>query len=87
MNLTIQLEPNTAAVQAAVTAEVDDLFERKARPGSAAGDGKIPHSQIDEAVSLAEGEQDHAVTVPAGDIEPTHGQFPVRGTITFQALP
>ena len=86
-NFTIQLSPNTAAVQTAVQAELDDLFERVARPGAAGGVGTIPHSQLDEAVSLAAGEIDHAVTVPSGAIAPAPGQFPVRGTITWQALP
>jgi len=59
---TIQLTPDTAEVRAAVSAELTDLLDREAEPG-----GIILLSHIREAVSIAAGETDNDVIVPAGD--------------------
>ena len=78
LNLTIQLTPNTAAVQAAVQAEIADLLRREAEPG-----GTILVSHIREAISLAAGETDHVLTSPAADVTHTTGQIAVMGVITW----
>lgn len=78
LNLTIQLTPNTAAVQAAVQAEIKDLLRREAEPG-----GTILISHIREAISLAAGETNHVLTVPAADVTHTVGQIATMGTITW----
>lgn len=70
--------PNTAAVQAAVTAELEDLWLRKAEPA-----GTILLSQINEAISIAAGEEDHVLTTPAGNVVVGAGGISVLGTITF----
>ncbi len=72
------LTPNTAAVQAAVTAELEDLWFRKAAPG-----GTILLSQINEAISIATGEEDHVLTTPAGNVTASAAGISVLGTITF----
>lgn len=81
LDMTIQLSPNTSAVQAAVQTELDDLIRREAEPG-----GTILLSHIREAVSRATGEDDHVVVTPAADVTHTAGQIAVLGTITWQAL-
>lgn len=81
LNLTIAISPNTAAVQADITAELTDLLLREAEPG-----GTILLSHLREAVSIAAGEADHNMTVPAADVTHSAGQLAVLGTITFSSL-
>lgn len=78
MDFTIAVTPNTTAVKDAVEAELEDLLRREAEPGVT-----ILLSHINEAISLAAGETDHALTVPAADV--THGtdEIPIMGTITW----
>lgn len=79
VDYTISITPDTSAVRAAVEAELEDLVSREG-----AADGvTIYLSQINEAISLATGETDHTVTVPAADLTFTLGQIPVHGTITW----
>lgn len=79
----IHLTPNTAAVQAAVTAEIEALLLASAVPG-----GTIPNSQIHEAVSRAAGEISHTfVDVDglgaSGDFVAAAGDLIVLGAITW----
>lgn len=72
LTLTIELNPNTSAVKANVVAALQAMLAARAEP--AAEDGvKFYRSWISEAISGAEGEVDHKLTVPAGDI--TLAQF------------
>lgn len=82
VDVDVQISPNTAAVQAAVTAELQDLFRRDAEPG-----GTILLSRIREAVSIASGESDNVVTDPVADVTAATGEIPVLGTVTFSAIP
>lgn len=96
LDLTIELSPNTSAVQDAVEAELADLvFRESALAGSYKSpgvlhDGKILLSRINEAISLALGEEDHNVTVVNGgapaDVTPSTGELIVLGTITWLPL-
>lgn len=85
VDIVVSLSPNTSAVQAAVTAELEDLFRRKAAVEDGEGSGVVLLSQIREAISLAEGEEDHAIDLVA-DIAPARGEIAVLGTLTFGAL-
>lgn len=78
LNFTIQLTPNTATVRAAVQAELEDLIKRESEPG-----GAILLSHIREAISIAAGETNSIVTVPAADVTHTTGQMATMGTITW----
>jgi uncharacterized phage protein gp47/JayE len=80
INFDIDLEPNTAAVQATVTAEIEDLFTRDAGPGET-----IPLSNVGEAISLATGEEKHKINSPVADIGASTSELQVLGTITFNA--
>lgn len=79
VNYTIAgLNPATAEVKAAIDAELADLIKREAIPG-----GTILLSHIREAISIAAGETDHALTVPAADVTHTTGQIATMGAITW----
>lgn len=78
LNFTIALTPNTAAAQAAVQAELADLIKREAAPG-----GTLLLSHIREAISLAAGENNHVLTVPAADVVYTASQIGTMGTVTW----
>ncbi|KHK63134.1 hypothetical protein JZ00_18575 [Pseudomonas frederiksbergensis] len=78
LDMTVKLSPNTAAVQAAVRAEVADLIIRDSRPGN-----PLLISRLREAVSIAAGEADNAILMPAADVTHATGHMAVPGTITF----
>jgi uncharacterized phage protein gp47/JayE len=82
LDMTIQLAPNTSAVQLAAEAEIADVLLREAEPG-----GTILISHLNEAISLTAGETDHLIVTPAADITHTAGHIAVPGAITWQALP
>ncbi len=81
MDPTIGLSPNTTAVQDAVEAELEDLLARESEPG-----GTLLLTHINEAISLAAGEEDHEVVFPVADVTNTWGQLTTIGTITWQDL-
>ena len=78
LDLTMSLTPNTAAVQAAVTAEFVDMLLRHAAPS-----GTVLLSEINQGISLAEGETDHNVTIPLADVGHAAGELATPGNITF----
>lgn len=77
---TLSLTPSSSTVQAAVEAEIADLILRAAEPGTT-----IKISHIREAVSIAAGETDHALTDPSADITHTTGQIAVVGTYPWSS--
>jgi len=81
LNMTVKLSPNTAAVQAAVRAEFDDLIIRDSKPGAT-----TLISRLREAVSIAAGESDNAITSPTADVPHATGHMAVPGTITFSSF-
>lgn len=78
LNFTIDLVPDTAANRAAVEAELRDMLLRESEPGAT-----ILLSHIREAISLATGESDHILTVPAANVAHTVGQMATFGAITW----
>jgi uncharacterized phage protein gp47/JayE len=79
LNMTIKITPSTDAVKNAVKAELQDLIVREAEPGAT-----ILLSHINEAISIAVGETDHALISPTTDVTHTTGQIAILGTITWQ---
>ena len=75
---TIHLNPDTAAIRATVQAELSDLLLREAIPN-----GSILLSHIQEAISIAAGEVDHTLTVPATDVTNTGGNISTMGAISW----
>jgi uncharacterized phage protein gp47/JayE len=92
VDLDISLKPNTLVVRDAVTEELRDLFRREANvKGAIDGDsfftGLIPLSRIAEAISIADGEQDHIITnLVTAPVPATTGGILTLGTITFATL-
>lgn len=78
LDLTIHISPDTPEIRAAVEAELRDLLRRDASPGAT-----ILLSRIREAVSIAAGEADNAVTVPAADFTCDPTEIAVLGVITW----
>lgn len=78
--LSIAVVPNTQAVKDAVQAELADFFKRESSPG-----GTLYWSRMDEAISLAQGETSHQLTVPAPNTHVVRaaGQISVLGVITW----
>jgi uncharacterized phage protein gp47/JayE len=74
---TIQLTSNTAAVQTAVTAELAALV-RETDLGAT-----LLLSHIREAISRADGETDHVLTVPAANVPLTAVQAFTLGAVTW----
>lgn len=72
---TLSITPSTSTVQTAIEAEIADLILREATPGAT-----IKISHLREAISIAAGETDHALTNPSADITHTTGQIAVVGT-------
>lgn len=78
LNPQITLTPNTAEVQAAVEASLEDMVRRDAVPG-----GTILVSHLREAISIAAGETNHVLNSPSADVTHTTGQLATLGTITW----
>jgi uncharacterized phage protein gp47/JayE len=82
LNITMWVAPNTPAVKAAVEAELKDLVLREAEPG-----GTILLSKLNEAASIAAGENNHGITIPAADVTVSAGHISTPGSITWMAAP
>lgn len=79
LDLTITgLNPDSAAVRAAIEASVNDMLLRDAEPG-----GTIRYSRIVEAISVAAGESYHKLTAPIDDVTHDTGEIAVPGVITY----
>lgn len=78
VNVSIALNPNTAAAKAAVIAELNDFFIRESDPG-----GTIRVSRLREAISIAAGEVYHQLTAPAADVVMPAGTIARLGTQTW----
>lgn len=78
LNLTIQLTPNTSAVQAAVAEDLADLLLREASPGCT-----LLVSHLRQVISDAVGETDSILIAPSSNVVYAAGQMPVLGVITW----
>ncbi len=78
IDFTITPVPDTAAVRTAIEAELTALLTNDGDPGAT-----IYLSRIHEAISLAAGETNHVLSVPAADVACSAGAIPVMGTITW----
>lgn len=72
------LTPNTAAVRAAVAAELCDLIAREAEPG-----GSILLSHLRAAISAAAGESNYVLASPAADVMFATGRMATLGQIAW----
>lgn len=76
--MSIHIVPQTAATQAAVTAQLNDMFTRLASPGTV-----IPISQVLQAIEIATGVTDSTLVSPTANITPGATALPRLGTITW----
>lgn len=76
----IILTPDTAAIRIAVTAELEAYLLRESNPKEAS---TLFISQINEAISIATGEVDHVLVLPAADVAEPLGTLTTLGTITW----
>lgn len=77
VNVTVALNPNTSDTQAAVLAELRDLFLDQS-PG-----GTVYLSAIRGAISRAAGVTDFAMSAPVADVVSSTGYLPVLGSVNF----
>ncbi|AMP13685.1 baseplate J/gp47 family protein [Collimonas pratensis] len=78
INYTIVAVPSTPLVRAAIEQELRDLTRREADLG-----GTILWSHLNEAISLAEGETDHTLIAPAGNVVCLSNEIATFGAITW----
>lgn len=86
LDAAISLDPDPATAEgitasANVDIELDDLLVREAIPG-----GTTAISKLNEAISVAPGENDHVLTSPTVDVTTTTTELLILGTTTFVAL-
>ncbi|WP_067734501.1 baseplate J/gp47 family protein [Novosphingobium naphthalenivorans] len=77
-DIVLRISPDTAEVRAAIEGELADFFSREGEPG-----GTIWFSRLSEAISLAEGEFQHAIDIPDEDFTANAGEIPTLGSVTF----
>lgn len=78
VDFTIEAVPDTVAVRTAIETELRDLFTRESELG-----GALIWSRMNEAISLAEGETDHTMTVPAANVVCLPNEIAVVGAFTW----
>lgn len=83
VDITLSISPDTAAVRAAIEAELLAEFTRRSEPELGAGEGTFRLSWLREAVGRAVGEDFHNLTVPAADVSFSVGEQAVLGTVSY----
>jgi len=78
VNFEVDISPNTAAVRAAIEANLEDLVLRDGGPGET-----LYISRISEAISLAADEVRHRLDSPVADTTAATNQIHTFGTVTF----
>lgn len=79
VDLDLRISPDTPRVRATVAQAVWAQLRREAEPG-----GVVVVSRLREAISLAEGEEDHVLLSPTANLHLATGRMPVPGTITWE---
>lgn len=85
LNLTLSITPDNSGTRAAVSAELVDLLQRTATPGTNASPTPTTTtlSQIDIAISSADGVTSFVRTLPVANFTPSAGGLATLGTITW----
>lgn len=78
VDLDLRVSPDTPRLRATVERAVWAQLRREAEPG-----GVVIVSHLNEAISLAEGEEDHVLLTPSANLHLTPGRIAVPGTITW----
>lgn len=80
INLDIRITPDTPRTRVTVAEAAWAALRREAEPG-----GVVVVSRLNEAISLAEGEEDHTLIAPAQNIQLPTGHIAVPGVIDWGA--
>lgn len=78
LTMKLSVSPDVAGVRNAVAAQVRAAIRRDAVPG-----GTILLSRLHEAISLAEGEEDHVIHSPTANVTPETGHIVTPGNIEW----
>ncbi|NDP60096.1 MAG: baseplate J/gp47 family protein [Oxalobacteraceae bacterium] len=78
IDFTIAAVPNTALVRAAIEQELRDLIRREAALGTT-----VLLTHMSESISLAEGELDHTMTLPAANVTCLSNEIATFGAVTW----
>jgi uncharacterized phage protein gp47/JayE len=78
LNCSIHLEPGSAAIEAAVQADLADLISNECVPG-----GTLPLTQIIATISEAAGVVDFILSAPEANVTPPAGSITTMGVITW----
>ena len=81
VNMTLEIYPNTAAIQTAVNDAIEQLILEEGGP-----DQTIYKSEMNDVIASVSGEDRHKVTLPSGldYISASANQIHVMGTITYE---
>lgn len=79
VDLDLRISPDTPRLRATVERAVWAQLRREAEPG-----GVVVVSRLNEAISLAEGEEDHVLLSPAANILLENGRIAVPGRILWK---
>lgn len=83
INVTCSISPDTAAIRAAVEANLLATIQARAGVEQGGGEGTVYLSWLSEAISTATGENSHSITVPAADVTVATGAIGILGTVSF----
>lgn len=96
LDMVIKISPNSIEIQTAIEEELKDLIIRAGQVSGAYAtptttyDGKILLSKINEAISIALGEEDHEVVsilgVAPANVVPAVNELIIPGTIVWQSI-
>ncbi|WP_288230802.1 baseplate J/gp47 family protein [uncultured Desulfovibrio sp.] len=78
IDLDLRISPDTPRVRVAVEEAAWAQLRREAEPG-----GLVVVSRLNEAISLADGEEDHTLLSPAANIQLPVGEMAVPGVISW----
>lgn len=78
LHMRLSVTPDAASVRHAVEAQVRAAIKRDAVPG-----GAVLLSRLHEAISIAEGEEDHVIHTPTANRTPAAGHIVVPGKIEW----
>lgn len=79
VDLDLRISPDTPRTRASVAATVWAQLRREAEPG-----GVVVISRLREAISSAEGEEDHVLLSPSANLHLATGRMAVPGVITWE---
>lgn len=83
LNPEIRISPNTPEVQAAVTAQLQDMLLRQAGPARDLSGSTVYRWQLIQAIALAPGLSNHILDEPAADVVLVSSQLLTLGTPVY----